>query len=418
MTAPAIDRGLTTVVLASDSPDLEQRVEQATDGTFISLPRGPLPRDPAHLFDQLTGRDLPDVVVLHAGSSSTAEALELAAHFDQQCPSVSVVLVSDIGPEIGLPALRAGVHDVLHPLADVADMHLVISRAGQVARTRRAAAAAALMGQSTDGSRPDAGRVVSVVSPKGGVGKTTVATNLAVGLARMRPNSTVLVDLDIQFGDVGSALGLTPEYSLADTVHGPAAQDTMVLKTFLTEHSTGLYVICAPESPAAMDTIGGKDVERLLQMLASEFQYVVVDTAPGLSEHTLAAMDRTTDLVLVTSMDVPGVRGLRKEIDVLAELGLLRESRQIVLNFAEQRGGLSLADVEATIGTGVDLLLPWSKAATISVNQGVPMLQSGVHDPLTKRLRELVTAFAPVERRVNRAPDKGGRHRGSRGRSR
>ncbi len=125
----------------------------------------------------------------------------------------------------------------------------------------------------------------------------------------------------------------------------------MVLKTFLTQHSTGLYVICAPESPAAMDAIGGKDVEHLLQMLASEFQYVVVDTAPGLSEHTLAAMDQTTDLVLVTSMDVPGVRGLRKEIDVLAELGLLRESRQVILNFAEQRGGLSLADVEATIGT-------------------------------------------------------------------
>jgi pilus assembly protein CpaE len=165
-----------------------------------------------------------------------------------------------------------------------------------------------------------------------------------------------------------------------------------------------------------MDTIGGKDVERLLQMLASEFQYVVVDTAPGLSEHTLAALDQTTDLVLVTSMDVPGVRGMRKEVDVLTELGLLRESRQVVLNFAEQRGGLSLADVEATIGTGVDLLLPWSKAATISVNQGVPMLQSGVHDPLTKRLRELVTAFAPVERRVSRAPDKGGRHRGVRGR--
>jgi pilus assembly protein CpaE len=415
MSAPILtDRGLSIVVLAGASADLEQRIEQATDGTCISLPRGPLPRDPAHLFDQLMANQFPDVVVLHSDPSATSQALELATLFDQQCPSVSVVLVSDIGPEIGLPALRAGVHDVMDPSTDVAEMRQVISRAGQVARTRRAAAAV-VAGRSSDG-KPDSGRVLSVVSPKGGVGKTTVATNLAVGLARMRPNSTVLVDLDIQFGDVGSALALKPEYSLADTVHGPAAQDTMALKTFLTEHSTGLYVICAPDSPAAMDTIGGKEVERLLQMLASEFEYVVVDTAPGLSEHTLAALDHTTDLVLVTSMDVPGVRGMRKEVDVLAELGLLRESRQLVLNFAEQRGGLSLADVEATLGTQVDLLLPWSKAATISVNQGVPMLQSGVHDPLTKRLRELVTAFAPVERRANRAPDKGGRHRGVRGR--
>jgi pilus assembly protein CpaE len=245
-THTAIDHGLTTVVLATDSPDLEQRIEQATSGTFISLPRGPLPRDPAHLFDQLTGRDLPDVVVLHAGASSAAEALELAGRFDQQCPGVSVVLVSDIGPEIGLPALRAGVRDVLHPLAEAPEMQLVIARAGELARRNRAAIAAASAGQSGNGGSQNAGRVVTVVSPKGGVGKTTVATNLAVGLAKMRPKSTVLVDLDIQFGDVGSALDLTPEYSLADTVHGPAAHDSMVLKTFLTEHSTGLYVICAP----------------------------------------------------------------------------------------------------------------------------------------------------------------------------
>ena len=97
-------------------------------------------------------------------------------------------------------------------------------------------------------------------------------------------------------------------------------------------------------------------------MLAAEFRYVVLDTAPGLSDTTLAALDQTTDLVLLTSMDVPGVRGLRKELDTLAQLGQQFESRQIVLNFADARGLLSVADVEATIGTSVDLLLPRSKA--------------------------------------------------------
>ena len=178
-----------------------------------------------------------------------------------------------------------------------------------------------------------------------------MATNLAVGLARTAPHSTVLVDLDVQFGDVASALDLDPEYSLPDAVHGPASQDTMVLKTFLTLHETGLYVICGPRTPADADGIAGQDVSRLLQMLASEFRYVVVDTAPGLSEHTLAALDQTTDLVLLTSMDVPGVRGLRKELDALTQLDLLTDSRHVVLNFADTRAGLSVADVEATIGT-------------------------------------------------------------------
>ena len=91
--------------------------------------------------------------------------------------------------------------------------------------------------------------MVSVVSPKGGVGKTTVATNLAVGLAQRVPNSTVLVDLDVQFGDVASALDLEPEHFLADAVHATAKRDSMVLKTFLTQHRSGLYVICAPARP-------------------------------------------------------------------------------------------------------------------------------------------------------------------------
>ena len=248
---------------------------------------------------------------------------------------------------------------------------------------------------ATGSSAGPAGRVISVVSPKGGVGKTTVATNLAVGLARTHRHSTVLVDLDIQFGDVASALNLNPEYTLSNTLHGPASRDTMVLKTFLTLHETGLYVICGPKSPAEADSITAQQVSHLLQMLASEFEFVVVDTAPGLSEHVLAAMDASSDLVLVTSMDVPGLRGLRKELDALTELGILSDSRSVVLNFTDSRAGLSIADAQATIGTAIDVVLPRSKATPRSVNQGVPLLQSGVRDPMTKQLRGLVDRFAP-----------------------
>jgi len=237
---------------------------------------------------------------------------------------------------------------------------------------------------------PSTGRVISVVSPKGGVGKTTVATNLAVGLARIAPQATVLVDLDIQFGDVASGLNLDPDYFLPSAVNGPASRDTMVLKTVLTLHETGLYVIAAPESPVEADGISADDVRRLLRTLASEFRYVVVDTAPGLSEHTLAVMDETTDVVLLTSMDVPGLRGLRKEVDTLRALDLLEGRRQVVINFADPAAGLSTADIEATIGTRVDVLLPRSKAVPASVNLGVPLLQSGARDPVSKQLRALV----------------------------
>jgi pilus assembly protein CpaE len=251
------------------------------------------------------------------------------------------------------------------------------------------------------------GRVISVVSPKGGVGKTTVSTNLAVGLARTAPQAVVLVDLDIQFGDVANALNLQPEYQLPQMVRGDAARDTMVLKTYLTLHPTGLYVVCGPESPIEADGIDGEMVGHLLDQLAAEFRFVIVDTAPGLSEHTLAAMDHTTDLVLLTSMDVHGVRGLRKELDTLDDLAMFTDARHIVLNFAENGRGLSTADVRATLGTDVDLVLPVSRSVPASVNQGIPLLQSGTRSPVTKELAKLVDRFAPP------APTGRGRHRRS-----
>jgi pilus assembly protein CpaE len=168
----------------------------------------------------------------------------------------------------------------------------------------------------------------------------------------------------------------------------------MVLKTFLTQHKTGLYAICAPSTPAEADEITPDDVTHLLEMLAAEFRYVVLDTAPGMSDTTLAALDKTTDLILLTSMDVPGIRGLRKELDTLATLGIHTETRQVVLNFADPKGLLTMDDVRATIKTQVDLTLPRTRATVNSINQGVPLLESGQRDPMTKQLNKLVDRLA------------------------
>ena len=192
----------------------------------------------------------------------------------------------------------------------------------------------------------------------------------------------MLVDLDVQFGDVASALGLVPEYTLPDAVRGPASEDTMVLKTFLTQHPSGLYaVVRRGVAGRRRHGLRARTSRRLLASLAREFRYVVVDTAPGLSEQTLAALDRATDVVMLSSMDVPGVRGLRKELDVLRELCMIPAGRHVVMNFADPKGGLSVRDVETTIGTGVDVVLPRSKAVPASTNQGVPLLQSGTARP-------------------------------------
>ncbi|KAE8765553.1 AAA family ATPase [Georgenia thermotolerans] len=392
-----------SILLATTSVELEDRIQRATSGHVVAI-KGPLPDRPEELLQRLVGSPVPEVVVLDAQASS-GQALGLAAGFAVASPGTSVLLVSDLWQEIGMDAMRAGVLDIVHPAAEIADIQVALERAERVAQLRGQSTAPATVAPTT--ATVAGGRVISVVSPKGGVGKTTVSTNLAVGLARSAPQAVVLVDLDIQFGDVANALNLQPEYQLPQMVRGDAARDTMVLKTYLTLHPTGLYVVCGPESPIEADGIDGEMVGHLLDQLAAEFRFVVVDTSPGLSEHTLVAMDHTTDLVLLTSMDVHGVRGLRKELDTLDDLEMFADARHIVLNFAENGRGLSTADVRASLGTDVDLVLPVSRSVPASVNQGIPLLQSGTRGPVTKELAKLVERFAPP------APTGRGRHRRS-----
>ena len=380
---------MSRVVLAGASgEELILRVKEATDGDVTVLPPGRLPGDPARLFEQLVDGELPDVLLV-GPHAPTAEVLTLASRLDVQSPGIAVVLMAEPSPETWQAAMRAGIRDLLPPTADAAEIRAAVERASQAAASRRRVL------RPVSETERYTGRVITIASPKGGVGKTTVSTNLAIGLTAAAPQSTVLVDLDVQFGDCASALGLVPEYTLPDAVRGPASEDTMVLKTFLTQHPSGLYAVCGAESPAAGDTVTGEDVTRLLASLAREFRYVVVDTAPGLSEQTLAALDRATDVVMLTSMDVPGVRGLRKELDVLRELCMIPAGRHVVMNFADPKGGLSVRDVETTIGAGVDVVLPRSKAVPASTNQGVPIIQSrSRRDPMAKELRRLVSRFA------------------------
>lgn len=383
---------MTRILLVGDSPEFSARLAEATNGVFLGVHAHPFPSSPQQLFPLLNGAPRPDLALLQPGTALD-QSLQLATDLVRDY-GVSVMLVTDQAHAIGLRALRAGVRDVLDITSDVDEIREALDRAAAFAQAQVAAVPASPVAPVSHGHR---GRIITVASPKGGVGKTTVSTNLAVGLAKRAPQSTVLVDLDIHFGDVASALNLAPEYSLPDMTTGAVAHDSMALKSLLSLHETGLYVIPGSDSPAAADAVTAAAITHLLEMLAAQFQYVVVDTAPGLSEHTLAVLDHTDSLVVVTSLDVPGVRGLRKELDTLTDLGMLLGSRHVVLNFFEPTRGLTVADVEATIRQKVNIVLPQSNVVPVSVNQGIPLLQSDNREPVTRQLHQLVDLVAPLD---------------------
>ncbi|MFS0717443.1 AAA family ATPase [Arthrobacter sp. 1P04PC] len=379
-------------VLISPNTDFDARLRRAVGGglaggvqTFAAVD----PANPGELFAKLD-QERPEVLII--GPDVPAEdALRLATVFDVQLPELSVILVGETDPDVVLLAMRAGIRDVLSPASDPAQIRVLLERACQSYASRNRTAAV----QNPDAPR---GLVIGVFSPKGGVGKTTIATNIAIGLGKVAPMSVVVVDLDLQFGDIASGLYLNPEHTVTDAVSASASQDSLVLKAFLTVHPSSIYALCAPRTPVEADSITPQQVSRLIAQLAEQFQYVVIDTAPGLPEVGLAALEQCTDVVWVSAMDVPSIRGLRSGLDILRRLDLLPETRHVVLNMADAKSGLSVQDVEATIGAPVDVSIPRSKAVAYSTNRGIPVLQDGRRDPAVKGLRQLVARFDPAWR--------------------
>ncbi|QOD02404.1 AAA family ATPase [Pseudarthrobacter sp. BIM B-2242] len=365
--------------------NIREAIMGALHGDLQTLSPEVLAGGPEDVFKQLSGAP-PEVLILGPGVTPD-NALKLATVFDLQYPEISLILVAEPAPELVLRAMHAGIRDVVRPDIDVNDLRVLLERACLASASRRRG-----MGPAAE-SAQERGRIIAVMSPKGGVGKTTIATNLAVGLSKLAPMSVVIVDLDLQFGDVASGLLLEPEHSITEAVHGPAAQDSMVLKAFLTVHPAGLYALCAPKTPAESDYITASHVTRLLNQLATEFKYVVVDTAPGLGEHCLATLEQATDGVWVCGMDVPSIRGLSKTFSVLKELQLVPQGRHTVLNFADRKSGISVDDVESTIGVPIDAVIPRSRTLPFTTNRGIPVLQGNTRDAASKGLKRLVDRF-------------------------
>ncbi len=238
-------------------------------------------------------------------------------------------------------------------------------------------------------------KVIVVISPKGGSGKTAVSSNLAVAIAQRYPGRVVAVDLDVQFGDLGTALSLTAEHTLAQLARASQIDATTV-KLFLTLYYSGLYVLAGAKDPVDADSITHAHVSQVLPLLAQNFDYVIVDTPAGLDERTLAAIECATDLLLVSSLDVTSIRSLRKELDALDHIGV-KANRQLILNRADAKVGLNPSDAEEAIGMNISCSISSSREIPLSLNLGTPVVISEPKSVVAKQLQELSQLYAPVD---------------------
>jgi pilus assembly protein CpaE len=255
------------------------------------------------------------------------------------------------------------------------------------------------------------GRVYAVASATGGCGKTFMATNLAYFLHTHGGGSRVcLVDLDLQFGEVSTALRMRPRYTIFDALEREEDEPEFLqghIEEYLSVHETGFHVLAAPRDPVEAERVTPADVVRIVDAVSRRFDHIVVDTPAQLSEIVTVALDLSEQLFVMTTLDLPSVRNMSVFLSTLERLRIPTESIQLILNKAESDVGIDISQVEKLFPQGFRAVLPYAKEVSRSINLGTPVMAASPQADVSRRMDMAMADLLPPELRstVQRATE-------------
>jgi pilus assembly protein CpaE len=242
-----------------------------------------------------------------------------------------------------------------------------------------------------------------VFSPKGGTGKTVTATNLATSFAKYEGKHTLLLDLDLQFGDAAIMLGLEPEKTIYDLVVAPGELDSEKLAGYITKHPCGLDILPAPLRPEDAELVTESKLARLLEVARESYDVIVVDTSPFFHGPMLATLDRTDELLMLCGLDVPTLKNVRLSLQTLELLSFPAGRIRFVLNRANSKVGMKKSEVEGALGIKIGFEVPSDRAVPLGVNRGQPPAIADSGSDFGKAIRQvaksLLTPTQPKKKR-------------------
>ena len=349
---------------------------------------------------QMAARLLPDVVLMDINMPEM-DGITATELLSAQVPTTATVMMSVQGEADYLRrSMLAGAREFLvKPFSSdelTASIRQVHARELEK-RARFAAPAAAEARAAAAAHEP--GRVVAVFSPKGGVGRTTIAVNVAVAAASEPGSRVALVDGSFQFGDVGVLLNLNPKSkSIADLVPElEAGGDPESLDTFVMTHSSGLKVLLAPPSPELAEMVTPAAAKRVLEVLRGRYDLVVVDCASSFSDPTLAILDAADTILTILTLEITSIKNLRLFLEVADQLGYPGDKIQLVLNRADSALGIRVADVEHSIGRKVDhTVVSDGRSVVYALNRGVPFFLSNREAQVSQDVLRLARSLTGV----------------------
>ena len=308
-------------------------------------------------------RGHPADLLLVACAGYSDRALLLLDAVAQQNPDVNVMVLGHGSPNGFLRrAFEAGADDIVMLPATPEQVRFEVHK--MLARKQ---------GGDVAGGSAEQSRLVCILGPKGGTGKTLTSTNLAVSLSQ-RGQRVALIDLDLQFGDVALCLGLPPEKTVYDLAQSPGALDYDKLDSFLATHSSGVRTLIAPRRPDQASAVGAELLREIYAIMRAHFDWVVVDTPPGFTAEVITSIDSSTEVVMVGMLDSLSLKNTKLGLETLELMKYDPDRIFLLLNRAHSRVGISQSDVEAVLGRTPDVFIPSDREIPRTVNEGIPIV--------------------------------------------
>jgi pilus assembly protein CpaE len=327
-----------------------------------------------------------EYVVVLGPTVAVSEALALCDHLRTTRPTVSVVLIrEELTTEVLTAAMQAGARDVI-PSGSAEAVTAAVTRAYQLY--------VALRGP---GGASHTGKVITVWSPKGGVGKTTMSVNLGLALTEGGARRVCLVDLDLAFGDVAITMQVFPTHSIEHAIGSENSIDAEMLNGLLTRHQDSMMILAAPSHPDVRDRVSPTLVSQILRTLKESFDFVVVDTAPAFDEQTLTTLDETDEIVIVATLDVPTLKNVKVALETLDMLNIAQDRRHLLLNRADDEVGISPDRVDSILGMRPAALVATSMEVAASTNAGNPIVAKNPYHPSSTAIIEFASQLAGEE---------------------
>ena len=337
----------------------------------------------------------PDIVLMDINMPDM-NGIQATETIIQQVPGVAVIMMSVQGEQDYLrQAMRAGAREFLvKPFSGdelVGSIRHVYQDEQSKRRFNQPVQYQPGLPSSPNGAEASLGEIISIFSPKGGIGRTAIITNLAVAVKQISKKRVALVDGSLFFGDVGIMMDIRNTKTLNDLQGRIENLDTQLLQDVMLTHSSELKVLLAPAKPDQGELVTADELKKILKELKNNFDYIFVDTFPSLKEETQLSILDMSDLILtVMTLEMTAIKDVRLFLEVTEILEYPKDKIALILNRADSKHGLRAENIESTIGHKIAASISGGgPAVTLSINRGTPLVVDSPDNPFSKDIETL-----------------------------